>query len=180
MAHEPALASVRFGDDDRIDELLETVVRTIKSGGHTVAGHLQRQTPDGPTCCAATFLEDVATGEQQRITQALGPGSRGCRLDPQALAQVSGRLLSSISPRTELLVLNRFGKGEADGHGFRAVIERACDFGVPVLTAVRPTYEPAWTEFTGGFGRFLRCEPDLALDWALDAIFRHKRRRDAA
>ena len=124
-----AIAAVRFSGGDNVDEVLETVVRAVQSRGYPVAGYLQRETPDGPGCCSATFLEDVSSGEQLRITQALGAGSRGCRLNPQALADVSGRLLSVVDANTDLLVLNRFGKGESDGHGFRSVIESAYGLG---------------------------------------------------
>lgn len=175
-----AIAAIRFGDEDRIDELLETVVRAVQSRGYPVAGYLQRETPDGPGCCPATFLEDVSSGEQLRITQALGAGSRGCRLDPQALADVSGRLLAAVDPATGLLVVNRFGKGESDGQGFRSVIESACGLGVPVLTAVRATYEPFWNEFTAGTGVFLTPDAEAVTRWALEAIAGRRKVRDAA
>lgn len=178
--HPLAVTAIRFSDGDRIDELLETVVRAVQSRGYPVAGYLQRETPDGPGCCPATFLEDVSSGERLRITQALGAGSRGCRLDPQALADVSGRLLSAVGPATELLVLNRFGKGESDGQGFRAVIENACSLGVPVLTAVRATYEPFWNEFTAGPGVFLPADAEAATRWALGAIAKRRQVNDAA
>lgn len=51
-------------------------------------------------------------------------GAKGCRLDPRALAALSGSLLGELDAGTQLLVLNRFGKGESEGHGFRAVIEQ--------------------------------------------------------
>lgn len=178
--HQIVIAAVRFGDGDRIDDLLEAVVRGVQSRGYSVAGYLQRETPDGPGCCSIMHLEEISSGAQIRISQALGAGSRGCRLDPQALAEVSGRLLSVIGPNTELLVLNRFGKGESDGQGFRNVIENACALGVPVLTAVRETYEPAWNEFAAGIGEFLEPDVDQVTQWALRAVAGRRQSRDAA
>jgi len=164
------IAAVRFGHADRIDDLLETVVRSVRMRGFSVAGYLQCEVADGPDCCPVTYLEDISTGARIRISQALGSGSRGCRLDPQAMAELAGRLLPHIGEQTDLLVLNRFGKGESDGHGFRDVIQTACGFGVPVLTAVRTTYEPAWVEFTGTAGRFLSADPASVASWALASI----------
>ncbi len=178
--HAPALAVVRFGEHDRIDDILENAVWPVRDRGHIVAGYLQRETPDGPGCCPATFLEDISSGVQYRITQALGPGSRGCRLNPQALAELSGRLLTRIGPEIDLLVLNRFGKGEADGHGFRSVIEMACGLGIPVLTAVRETYEPFWNEFTAGMGTFLPPDAETVTQWTLASIAVRRQKRDAA
>lgn len=177
---ELAVAAVRFDGGDGIDALLETVVRALGARGHEVAGYLQRETDDGPGCCSIMHLEDISTGEQVRISQALGAGSRGCRLDPQALAEVSGQLRSAIGPETDLVVLNRFGKGESDGHGFRSVIETACDLGVPVLTAVRDTYEPAWVDFTAGSGTFLPADHDAIVRWVIAAVSERRRKPDAA
>ncbi|MCB2076096.1 MAG: DUF2478 domain-containing protein [Hyphomicrobiales bacterium] len=175
-----ALSAVRFGDGDRIDELLEAVACTVRARGYTVAGYLQREICDGPGCCPATFLENIANGEFLRISQDLGPGSRSCRLDPRALADVTGKLLASLDANTQLLVLNRFGKGESDGHGFRSAIERACELGVPVLNAVRASYEPAWNAFAGGFGAFLVPDAAIATQWAFDAIACRRRAIEAA
>ena len=175
-----SIAAIRFTESDPIDSILEYVARTMVSLDCRVEGYLQREVPDGPGCCAATFLEDLATGEQLRITQALGSGSRGCRLDPRALAEVSGRLLSLVDASTDLLVLNRFGKGESEGQGFRAVIESACSLGVPVLTAVRPTYEPAWTDFAGDVGVFLPPDAESVSQWAMAAVECRKQNRYAA
>ncbi|MFZ2101022.1 MAG: DUF2478 domain-containing protein, partial [Oricola sp.] len=158
MEQSLAIAAIRFGDGDRVDDVLESVVRQVRARGHAVAGCLQRETPEEDDCCAITHLEDLATGEKIRISQALGRGAKGCRLDPAALAEVSGIMLGKIGPGTGLLVVNRFGKGESDGQGLRAVIEAACEIGIPVLTAVRSAYESAWLEFTGG-GTLLPADP---------------------
>lgn len=178
--HALAIAAMRFGDGDGVDTVLEAVIRSVRVRGHAVAGYLQRETSDGPGCCAIMHLEDIERGTLTRISQALGPGSRGCRLDPRALAAVSGQLLATLGPGTDLVVLNRFGKGEADGQGFRSVIGAACDLGIPVLTAVRETYEPAWSAFTGGMGLFLLPDTKAATQWALAAIAKRRELHDAA
>lgn len=165
-----AVAAVRFAAGEHIDDLLESVARAVGARGFRVAGYLQRETPDGPGCCGVTYLEDLAGGARTRLSQPLGAGARGCRLDPQALAEAACRLEATIGPRTDLVVLNRFGKAEADGHGFRDVIAAACELGVPVLTAVREPYRPVWNAFTDGLGALLSPEPAGGARWALDAV----------
>ncbi len=76
----------------------------------------------------------------------------------------------------DLLVLNRFGRGESEGRGFRDLIARALEMGVPVLTAVRPTYGGAWAAFGGDLACDLPVEADAVLAWAETL----KERRDAA
>lgn len=164
------LAAIRFTPEDGIDDLLESVVRALQSEGVSVCGFLQRESQDPNACCNISHLEDVSDGTWHRISQALGSGSKGCRLDPRALADASGLLLARLEAGTEFLVLNRFGKGESEGQGFRSVIERAFELGIPVLTAVREAYQPAWSEFTDGSAQLLSPDKAAALAWAKAAL----------
>lgn len=120
------------------------------------------------------YLEHVATGEWSCISQPLGAGTRGCRLDPRALAALSASLLAELDTGMQLLVLNRFGKGECEGHGFRAVIEKAFQIGVPVLTAVRPGYLQAWRDFGGDYAQDLPLDGGDGLGWCLAALNGHR------
>lgn len=162
----PLLAAVRYGKDDAIDALLEAVVRDLQARGARVAGYVQRESDTGAGCCPTTHLEDVTSGVRHVISQPLGAGARGCRLDPQALAALCGELQARLAGGVDLLVLNRFGKGESQGHGFRAAIERAMLAHVPVLTAVQDAYLDAWQDFAGDFGTVLPAARDAVEDWA--------------
>ena len=46
---------------------------------------------------------------------------------------------------------------------------RAIDAGIPVLTAVRPPYREAWTEFHGGLAVELPADVDAVLAWCNEA-----------
>ncbi|MCO5155304.1 MAG: DUF2478 domain-containing protein [Aquamicrobium sp.] len=151
----PLLAAVRYRRDDAIDPLLEAVARDLQARGARVAGYVQRETAADEDCCATTWLEDIVTGERHVISQALGSGAKGCRLDPQALAGLCGLLEAALAHGADILILNRFGKGEAEGHGLRAAIGQAMLDGVPVLTAVHDTWLPAWEAFAGELGTTL-------------------------
>lgn len=168
MTSSPSLlAAVRYRRGDGIDLMLEAFIRALQARGVAVAGYVQRESDVGEDCCPTTHLEDVATGERWVISQPLGAGARGCRLDPQALAAVCGPLQARLGEGgVDLLVLNRFGKGESQGHGFRAAIERAMLAHVPVLTAVQDAYLDAWQDFAGDFGTVLPAARDAVEDWA--------------
>ena len=130
--------------------VLETVVRQLKMNGFRVRGYLQQETQIGDTCGLAIDLQSIADGRMFRITQAPGSGSRSCRLDLRALADLCGLLSRELDEGMHVLVLNRFGRGEAKGQGFRVMIEDAFQKGIPVLVAVRDTY---WEFFGGAFAR---------------------------
>ena len=145
-------AAVIISSGVEVDQLFADTVAKLKIDGVRLAGYLQREDPENTTYRSALYLENIVTGEKIKISQSLGSGSKGCRLDPSTLAELTKILSSEISTKTDLLILNRFGKGESDGQGFRIAIEKAITAGIPVLTAVRTDYLEAWRSFSGEFG----------------------------
>lgn len=176
----PLQAAIRVEKDRPVDDILDAVARALLKEGRTVAGFLQRENTEDGECCGEIQLEDIATGARHVISQALGAGARGCRLDPRALADVAGPLFVRVEAGPDLLILNRFGKGESEGQGFRAVIEEACMRGIPMLTAVREGYVEAWQQFSGDLGILLPPDRDAVIDWARGALAAALELRDAA
>lgn len=166
---QPRLAAIPFAQDAAVDRLLEDVTRILVRRGIAVAGFLQHAEHVDGQCCGAVDVEDIATGERFRIMQALGRHARGCRLDPQAMADVSVRALRALESGPEILVLNRFGKGEAEGAGLRTVFEAAAVSGIPLLTSVKELYLPAWSDFAGGFSVRLDADIEQVLAWCFEA-----------
>ncbi|MEP4988205.1 MAG: DUF2478 domain-containing protein [Paracoccaceae bacterium] len=106
--------------------------------------------PDGPTI---------------RISQSLGKNARGCRLDPAALEQAVSEVQKRLLPETELLIVNKFGKHEADGRGFLELIAHAICNAVPVLTAVNQQNLKAFLEFSGDCAVELQPNGQALLEW---------------
>jgi hypothetical protein len=100
-----------------------------------------------------------------RISQSLGPGARGCRLDPEGLERAVGLVSQSLSGLPDLLVVNKFGKHEAEGRGFRPLIGEAMLAGIPVLTAVNATNEAAFLTFSDGLAQQLPADLPSLLAW---------------
>lgn len=176
----PLQAAISVTRDSPVDDILEATARALGADGRKVVGFLQWEGTGDGECCGEIALQDIGTGELVTISQSLGSGARGCRLDPQALASVAGSLLARLDDDTDLLILNRFGKGESEGQGFRAVIEEACIRGIPALTVVRDEYLPAWQQFSGELGCLLAPDRQDVLDWARRAGLAARSLRDAA
>lgn len=85
-----------------------------------------------------------------RISQDLGRSARGCRLDPAALATAVGLVSAKLSKGADILIVNKFGKHEAEGRGFRGVIAEALSLGIPVLVGVNALNLPAFETFAEG------------------------------
>lgn len=166
----PRIAALSFDQGEDIDAVLEEVICNLQTKGFRVAGYLQRETAETEDCCSITDLESIAKGTKIRISQALGPGARGCRLDSNGLAEASGALIGELEEGVDLLVLNRFGKGESEGQGFRAVIQKAMEMNIPVLTAVREAYRPSWEEFGGEYAHIISRDSGGGLEWCLHSL----------
>lgn len=74
-------------------------------------------------------------------------------------------LAQNLSSETDLLILNRFGRGESEGKGFRDLIGAAIASDVPVLTALRPAYVEAWAAFGAEMACELPVDRSAVLDW---------------
>lgn len=154
------VAAVFLADEAAVDEGLASVAARLRADGLRVAGFLQMRQPRG-----GIAVRDLVGGGLYGITQDLGPGSNGCRLDPRGLAEAAGAALATLGAGADLLLIPRFGKAEEEGHGFRALIETACAAGIPVLAGVRRSSEPAWETFTGGLADRLPVDPGAMIDW---------------
>ncbi|MEJ5022557.1 DUF2478 domain-containing protein [Ochrobactrum vermis] len=165
MSGVPTLAAIRAAKDVPVDQLLAGVAHRARQAGLRVAGFLQHRETNTDECCRDIEIEHIGTGVTQIISQSLGSGSKGCRLDPAALADVAGSLLGELDDGADVLILNRFGKGETEGHGFRALIETAYARRIPVLTVVRETYVEGWNDFAGDCGILLAPDSKATLGW---------------
>lgn len=143
--------------------MLAHLAGRLAASGLKLAGAIQRNTDTGADC--ACDMDVVVIGDEDhpiRISQSLGAGSTGCRLDPGALEQAAARAAARL-PDAELLIVPKFGRQEAMGRGFRTAIARAIADGVPVLLHVPRQQRAAFADFSGGLAE--RIAPDQLDHW---------------
>lgn len=146
------------------DAFLAGLALRLQAEGLRMAGTVQinRDSDCGHACDMDLLL--LPDGPEVRISQDLGAGSTGCRLDAGALEQavaVSRRRLDGA----DILIVNKFGKHEAEGRGFRELIAEALSLGLPVLTGVNRQNFAAFQTFCGGDAVRLAAEPDTITSW---------------
>lgn len=150
-----------------LDQILYRFAKAQEAQGVHVCGVVQVNS-DRPDCRACDMDVDVMPdGPTIRISQDLGPEARGCRLDPAALEQAVAEVQTRLSGDVALLVLNKFGKHEANGRGFRDTIGQAMMLDVPVVCGVNTLNRAAFEEFCGGEAQYVEPTPE-----ALDAWFK--------
>ena len=74
-------------------------------------------------------------------------------MNPDALEQAVALTEQALDEGADLLIVNKFGKHEADGRGFRDTIGRALELGIPVLVGANKLNVEALVSFCGGHGR---------------------------
>jgi hypothetical protein len=162
------------------DRLIATAAETLAARGVPLAGAVQFNVEHDPDRHCHMDLRILGQGATFRISEDRGRHARGCRLDPHGLAVSVRRVEESLERQAPaLLIVNKFGKEEAEGGGFREVIGRALLAGVPVLTSVSARNLPAFLAFADGLAVEVPADADRALAWCLDAVSERARRLSA-
>ncbi len=154
------------GDTDLV---LTHFARAMLARGVRVRGVVQMNTErDGRAC--DMDVQVLPDGKPIRISQSLGRASRGCRLDPAALEQAVAEVAASLRQGADLLIINKFGKHEAEGRGFRGIIAEAAAQGIPMVVGLNRLNQDAFHDFAGAMSE--PCAPDQAAleRWAEAAL----------
>ncbi|SFU08598.1 DUF2478 domain-containing protein [Sedimentitalea nanhaiensis] len=164
-----ALAYIRTQARGQTDLLLSELAVHLTRAGVPLGGVVQSNTQCSDSELCDMDVRVLPDGPVFRISQSLGAGSRGCRLNPAALEQAVAHVLSAldgtVGNRPDLLIINKFGKHEAAGRGFRPLIAEALMLDIPVLTAVNPTNEADFLAFAEGMAECLPTQLTSVRDW---------------
>jgi len=157
---------VKISERGEMNRLLAGLAADLAAEGLALAGAVQHDIECAPEGKCDMDLQILPAGPMVRISQNLGKDSRGCRLDPVALEQAVGLTeaqLSNAAPK--LVIINKFGKHEAEGRGFRSTIALALELEVPVLVGVNETNFAAFQDFTGGAAEQAGDSPAALRAW---------------
>lgn len=153
-----------------IDAVLSACVDWLRSNGVRVAGLLQRFGAPLPGGKRSMYVEDLSSGERIRLDLPRGPEASGCALDPDGLNRAACALSGAIAQRPDVLMVNRFGKQEAEGHGMRAELAEAVSSGLPTVVAVHQSLLGEWEKFLGEPGHLLQPEPTEIVNWCRQRV----------
>ena len=149
------------------DLLLAGLAGRLADLGLRTCGTVQINTqPEGSGPCDMD-VKILPDGPEIRISQSLGRNARGCRLDPSALETAVGHVAASLAHGADVMIINKFGKHEADGRGFRDLIAEALERDIPVLVGLNQRNEDAFRAFIGEAGTSLEPRADILVDWVL-------------
>jgi len=163
------IAYTMAADRGNTDLLLVQLAETLAAHGITCCGTVQINT-DCPTGHCDMDVKVLPDGPILRISQNLGSGSKGCRLDPSVLEEAVELVAHRLTTGPDLLIINKFGKHEAEGRGFRTLIADALMRDMPVLVGLNALNLPAFEAFVGA--EVTRLEPtcDALFTWCQNKV----------
>ena len=147
------------------DLLLYNVAQQLKVRGFKTAGTVQINTGRAKSGHCDMDVQVLPNGQIIRISQDLGEGAKGCRLNPEALETAVGLVEAQLADGADILIVNKFGKHEAEGRGFRNAIALAVSLDCPVLVGTNSLNRDALCEFTDGAAKWLPASDQLIIDW---------------
>ncbi|MGR3759870.1 DUF2478 domain-containing protein [Roseobacteraceae bacterium NS-SX3] len=166
------LAYVMTEERGATDRLLSALAQALHEKGIRTAGIVQSNTECRDDALCDMDVRVLPGSETIRISQSLGPGARGCRLDPEALERAVGMVSGSLqqTPAPQVLLVNKFGKHEADGRGMRPVIGEALAMGLPVVSGVNRLNVEAFQRFAGGLAQQAEADLEALVKWVEEAV----------
>ncbi|WP_434289181.1 DUF2478 domain-containing protein [Celeribacter sp. SCSIO 80788] len=149
------------------DRLLAQLAEGFEAEGRRVIGAVQinSELPNQVKCRMELRL--LPSGERVTISQSLGALASGCRLDPDGLERAVHHAETALEGGAELVLINKFGKQEIEGRGFRDLIAAALAEGIPVLLGVNRKNFGAFQAYAGDFAEPVAAELSAMRDWCL-------------
>ncbi len=161
-----SLTALVYDEGFAIGEVFHAVAADARRQGLRLGGVIETPAASAAGHRCDMVLLDLASSRRIKISEERGALARGCRLDLDSLARTCALIMSSL-PQCDLILLNKFGKTEAEGGGFRCVISDALALDIPVVIGVPRRNLAAWREYAG----------DLAVERDMDAASRFFHRR---
>lgn len=163
-------AALVYDDGAEADAILAEAVAELRQEGVAIAGLLQHLGSPRSGGRPAVWGENLSSGARIRLDCPRDAGPFGSGGDRTALVRVACMLDHALANPPDLVVVNRFGRAEAEGRGLCREFGRLIEAQLPLLTAVRFSRLPDWEAFLGHPAYLLLPTAAAVTCWALDQI----------
>lgn len=149
MTQEANRIGVVTGTDDATAQaLFASAAADWRDSGAAIVGLVSESHNLPDRTCSAGILRDIVSGKAFPIYLATPPEHTSCHLDAAGVEAACAEILARI-PTSDLVILSKFGKLEAQGQGLAPAFEAAVTAGKPILTTVSAKHRDAWDRFAG-------------------------------
>lgn len=162
------IAVLSGAEGSQLQALLAEVVGEWKSAGLNVAGTLAETHGLPDVTCSAGFLRDIGSGQAYSMFREAPPPGTSCHLDAAGVEGACAAVLGGIAG-SEVVVLSKFGKLEAQGGGLLPAFVAAIAARKPVLTTVSDLHAAAFHSFAPDAVRLRADAPAIRSWWMTTA-----------
>ena len=159
------LLAVVYVDGFEADKILSDFGYSLRASGLRVAGLVQLNKFVRNRARCDMEIEELSSGVVLRLSEDRGAGARGCRLDRSALTHAAALLTAALDDAPGVVIINKFGKVEAQGGGTRDVIAAAVQLELPVIVGVPRRNLDPWREFVGNLAEEVSVDPLVVRHW---------------
>lgn len=159
------IAALIHNDADAVDKQVQLFINYLFSLNKTVLGFTQAPEHINQQQKSKMGIINLANGKYHSIAQYLGVHNSSCCLDSAAVSQASQVLAQARQSAPDLILVNRFGKLEAEGLGFASEMLEIMSAAIPLMTIVPERFLTPWRQFCGGLGSELVPTLETMKDW---------------
>lgn len=163
------LGYINLTDGEEMDLCLSQVVKLFEETGIKPSGAIHAPYKGANRSKCDMDLRILPDGPVLRISQDLGELATGCRLDSAALEAATAEA-AARSDGAAVLVVNKFGKHEAEGRGFVPMIVEAMENDTPVVIGVNGLNLEAFLSFADGCAELLPANPQYIQGWVTSEL----------
>jgi hypothetical protein len=145
----PALLAVVYSDGIEADQFIADFGYRLRDSGFALTGLVQHSHSARERGQCDIEVEELASRIVLQLAEERSD-QQGCRFDSAALMEGGALIDAALKKAPELLILNKFGRLEAEGGGLRDVIADAIQLGIPAIVGVPCRHLEAWRQFTDG------------------------------
>jgi hypothetical protein len=144
------LLAVVYDDGFAADRILSELGYALREQQVAVRGLVQRNTFRRDRVKCDMELEELGSGEVFQLSRDRGALAGGCRLDREAIVTAAALIGRGLGDKCEVLIINKFGRSEAEGSGLREVIAEAVSRGIITVIGVPRRNIEVWEKFADG------------------------------
>ena len=163
------LAHISIAGRGETDRFLAAVAGALETAGVRLAGTVQTNIARADRTRCDMDLRVLPDGPVYRISEDRGAAARGCMLDHGALEQTVAEVARRLDG-ADILIVNKFGKAEAEGRGLVPVISEALERGMTVLVGVNGLNLPLYLDFASGLSDALPATEETVAAWCLQGL----------
>ena len=144
------LLAVAYDDGIAADRLLSDLGYALKDRHTAVRGLVQRNTFRRDRAKCDMELEELGSGATFQLSKDRGKHAGGCRLDREAIVSAAALIGPGLKDDCDLLIINKFGRSEAEGRGLRDIIAEAVEREIATVVGVPRRNLEVWGRFADG------------------------------